>query len=154
MCCFPSSPAPSNRWWSEQQGAAGYGRQILQGMLRCCRYTKPEQRESRRRWLATGDHEPVDKELDGLCAWNDPQLREEFSLQALRVIGKLNGNGDGKRRTHWLPLDLQRRVELEYTFQLVTDILNKEAELRLREAWRPLIKHEPEHWIVTLSQHR
>ena len=87
-------------------------------------------------------------------------LRDQFST-TIRSPGALkameafrNGNGDGKRRTHWLPLDLQRRVELEYTFQLVTDILNKEVELRLREAWMLLIKHQPEHWIVRLSQHR
>lgn len=77
------------RWWGEQQGAAGYGRQILQGLLRFCRYTELGRREACRRWLATGEHEPVDKELDGLSAWNDAQLREEFSLQALRVIGML-----------------------------------------------------------------
>lgn len=77
------------RWWGDQQGAAGYGRQILQGLLRFCRYKDPKRRESCRRWLATGEHEPVDKELDGLSAWNDAQLREEFSLQALRVIGML-----------------------------------------------------------------
>lgn len=77
------------RWWGEQQGAAGYGRQILQALLRFCRYSDPRRRESCRRWLATGEHEPVDKELDGLSAWNDAQLREEFSLQALRVIGML-----------------------------------------------------------------
>lgn len=77
------------RWWGEQQGAAGYGRQILQGLLRFCRYTEPRRRESCRRWLATGEYEPIDKELDGLSAWNDAQLREEFSLQSLRVIGML-----------------------------------------------------------------
>lgn len=77
------------RWWGDQQGAAGYGRQILQGLLRFCRYTDPRLRESCRRWLATGEHEPVERELDGLSAWNDGQLREEFSLQAMRVIGML-----------------------------------------------------------------
>lgn len=77
------------RWWGDQQGAAGYGRQILQGLLRFCRYSDPRRRESCRRWLATGEQEPIDKELDGLSAWNDAQLREEFSLQALRVIGLL-----------------------------------------------------------------
>lgn len=77
------------RWWSEQHSAAGYGRQILQGLLRFCRYKDPKYRESLRRWLATGEHEPVDQELEGLSPWNDQQLREEFSLQALRVVGLL-----------------------------------------------------------------
>lgn len=77
------------RWWGEQQGGAGYGRQILQGLLRFCRYSDPRLRESCRRWLATGEHEQAAQELEGLSAWNEPQLREEFSLQALRVIGML-----------------------------------------------------------------
>ena len=78
------------RWWADRHSAAGYGRQILQGLLRFCRYSRPDLRESCRRWLATGEHEPVDRELDGLSPWNDQQLREEFSLQALRVVGLLS----------------------------------------------------------------
>jgi hypothetical protein len=77
------------RWWADHHAAAGFGRQILQGLLRFCRYSEPRRRESCRRWLATGEHEPVDRELEGLSPWNDEQLREEFSLQALRVIGLL-----------------------------------------------------------------
>lgn len=77
------------RWWGDQQGAAGYGRQILQGLLRFCRYSDPRLRESCRRWLATGEYEPIERELEGLSPWNDAQLREEFSLQAMRVIGRL-----------------------------------------------------------------
>lgn len=77
------------RWWAEQHSAAGYGRQILQGLLRFCRYSDPNRRESLRRWLNTGECSPVDKELEGLSPWNEPQLREEFSLQALRVMGLL-----------------------------------------------------------------
>ena len=78
------------RWWADRHSAAGYGRQILQGLLRFCRYSRPDLRESCRRWLATGEHEPVDRELDGLSPWDDEQLREEFSLQALRVVGLLS----------------------------------------------------------------
>ncbi|MEA5416006.1 3'-5' exonuclease [Synechococcus sp. BA-132 BA5] len=77
------------RWWAVHHGAAGFGRQILQGLLRFCRYIEPRRRESCRRWLATGEHEPVDRELEGLSPWIEEQLREEFSLQALRVIGQL-----------------------------------------------------------------
>lgn len=77
------------RWWGDQQGAAGFGRQMLQGLLRFCRYNDPRLRESCRRWLATGEHEPVAQELDGLSPWNEAQLREDFSLQALRVMGLL-----------------------------------------------------------------
>jgi len=77
------------RWWADHHGAACSGRQMLQGLLRFCRYIEPRRRESCRRWLATGEHEPVDRELDGLSPWNEEQLREEFSLQAIRVIGLL-----------------------------------------------------------------
>jgi hypothetical protein len=77
------------RWWADHHSASGFSRQILQGLLRFCRYSEPRRRESCRRWLATGEHEPVDRELEGLSPWNEEQLREEFSLQALRVIGLL-----------------------------------------------------------------
>jgi Cdc6-like AAA superfamily ATPase len=78
------------RWWSDRYTTAGFGRQVLQGLLRFCRYSRLDLRESLRRWLATGDYDPVAQELDGLSPWNEEQLREEFSLQALRVMGLLS----------------------------------------------------------------
>jgi Cdc6-like AAA superfamily ATPase len=78
------------RWWADRHSAAGSGRQILQGLVRFCRYTQPNLRESCRRWLATGECEPVDRELEGLSPWNGELEREEFSLQALRVLGLLS----------------------------------------------------------------
>jgi len=78
------------RWWGDRHSSAGYGRQFLQGLLRFCRYSRDQLRESCRRWLATGEHVPVDRELEGLSPWDDEQLREEFSLQALRVVGLLS----------------------------------------------------------------
>jgi len=78
------------RWWSDRYSTAGFGRQVLQGLLRFCRYSRLDLRESLRRWLATGDYDPVAQELEGLSPWNEEQLREEFSLQALRVMGLLS----------------------------------------------------------------
>ena len=78
------------RWWSDRYTTAGFGRQVLQGLLRFCRYSRLDLRESLRRWLSTGDYDPVAQELDGLSPWNEEQLREEFSLQALRVMGLLS----------------------------------------------------------------
>ena len=78
------------RWWADQYSASGFRLQILKGLLRFCRYSEPRRRESCRRWLATGEHEPVDRELEGLSPWNNEEQRhEEFSLQALQVIGRL-----------------------------------------------------------------
>jgi Cdc6-like AAA superfamily ATPase len=77
------------RWWADTHSASGFGRQILQGLLRFCRYSEPRRRESCRRWLATGEHEPEGQELEGLSPWNEEQRREEFSLQALQVLGRL-----------------------------------------------------------------
>ena len=37
-----------------------------------------------------GDYDPVAQELEGLSPWNEEQLREGFSLQALRVMGLLS----------------------------------------------------------------
>ena len=56
------------RWWADQYSASGFRLQILKGLLRFCRYSELRRRESCRRWLATGEHEPVDRELEGLAS--------------------------------------------------------------------------------------
>ncbi|WP_334191167.1 AAA family ATPase (plasmid) [Synechococcus elongatus PCC 11801] len=77
-------------WWADRYSVSGYSRQILQGILRFCRYTDPSRRESCRRWLSSGELVPVDKELEGLSAWDSELLREEFSLQAIKILGELS----------------------------------------------------------------
>ncbi|WP_338431946.1 AAA family ATPase [Synechococcus elongatus] len=77
-------------WWADRYSVSGYSRQILQGILRFCRYTDPARRESCRRWLSSGELVPVDKELEGLSAWDSELLREEFSLQAIKILGELS----------------------------------------------------------------
>ncbi|TGH19202.1 MAG: hypothetical protein ERJ68_08520 [Aphanocapsa feldmannii 277cI] len=72
-------------WWTY----SGFGPQILRGLLRVFRHTDRRYRDSCRRWLATGEYEPVGQELEGLGPWSEEQRREEFSLQALQVIGRL-----------------------------------------------------------------
>ena len=125
------------RWWADRHSAAGYGRQILQGLLRFCRYSRPDLRESCRRWLATGEHEPVDRELDGLSPWDNEQLREEFSLQALRVVGLLSS--------------------LEAPLILVFDQLeglwlegNRAVLLRFAEVVKELFTHVP-HALILIT---
>ncbi|MEB3199618.1 MAG: hypothetical protein VKK62_03690 [Synechococcaceae cyanobacterium] len=125
------------RWWADRHSAAGYGRQILQGLLRFCRYTRPDLRESCRRWLATGEREPVERELEGLSAWNEELQREEFSLQALRVVGLLSS------------LDAPLILVFDQLEGLWQDG-NRELLLRFGEVIKELFTHVP-HSLVLVT---
>ena len=60
-----------------------------------------------------------------------PEIRSRQASEALAAFK--NGCGEGRKRTFWRPLDLQRRVALEFVHQLVSDILNRELDLPLQE---------------------
>ena len=77
-------------WWAQHYSIAGYRQQILQGILRFCRYTDPKRREIFRRWLSTGELNADESKTYGLSAWDDNTNREEFSLQATQVFGELS----------------------------------------------------------------
>ena len=77
-------------WWTQNYSVAGYRQQILQGILRFCRYSAPKQREILRRWLSTGELTAEESEEYGLSAWGETTNREEFSLQATQVLGELS----------------------------------------------------------------
>ena len=62
----------------------------------------------------------------------------------------LNGSGDDCRRTFQRPLDLERRVALEFVHQMVSEIINRELDLPLPDALQILASHEPRNWIVKL----
>jgi hypothetical protein len=83
-------------------------------------------------------------------------MRDQFST-TIRSAGAMaameafrNGSGDGVKRTHWKELDLDRRVDLEFTFQLVADILNREVEMQLTHGLQLLARHEPNNWVTKL----
>jgi DNA polymerase III epsilon subunit-like protein len=77
-------------WWMNHYSVAGYRQQILQGILRFCRYTDPKRREIFRRWLSTGELTADESANYGLSAWDDNANREEFSLQATQIFGELS----------------------------------------------------------------
>ncbi len=78
------------RWWTEQYSAASYSANLLKGIIKFCSYTDPKRREWLRRWLA--GHEFTDEETAefDLTNWHDEIDREEFSLEAMSVFGKLS----------------------------------------------------------------
>ncbi|NJK52975.1 MAG: AAA family ATPase [Leptolyngbyaceae cyanobacterium SU_3_3] len=77
-------------WWAQHYSIAGYRQQILQGILRFCRYSDPKRRETFRRWLSTGELSIDESASYGLSPWDDSTNREEFSLQATQVFGELS----------------------------------------------------------------
>jgi len=77
-------------WWGQTYGFSGYAGMLIKGLIKYCRYTDPRYRELVRRWLA-GNH-LSNRELQqiGLDDWEDNLTREEFSLAAISVFGKLS----------------------------------------------------------------
>lgn len=83
-------------------------------------------------------------------------MRDQFST-TIRSPGAMaamaafrNGSGHGAKRTHWRSLDHQRRVDMAFAFQLVSDILNREVDFSLGDGLNLLIRHEPENCILKL----
>ncbi|TGH19201.1 MAG: hypothetical protein ERJ68_08515 [Aphanocapsa feldmannii 277cI] len=79
---------------------------------------------------------------------SSPPIKSETAKHALQAF--LNGSGDGRCRTRQCPLDLERRVALEFVHQMVSDIINRELDLPLRDGLQILASHEPRNWIVKL----
>lgn len=77
-----------------------------------------------------------------------PDIRSRQASEALESFR--NGCGEARKRTFWRPLDLERRVSLEFVHQLVSDILNRELDLPLPEGLELLARHEPQNWVVKL----
>ncbi len=77
-------------WWSQKHSIAGYRQQILQGILSLCRYSDPKLREICQRWLSSGELTADESDRVGLSAWAENTQREEFSRQAIQVLGELS----------------------------------------------------------------
>ncbi len=77
-------------WWQENYGLSDYTSKIVTGLIRYCRYSDPQKKELVRRWLA--GHQLLDNEIKAvrLGNWADDLTREDFSLQAMMVFGKLS----------------------------------------------------------------
>jgi hypothetical protein len=78
------------QWWEGKYGLSDYASKIVTGLIRYCRYSDPQKKELVRRWLAGQqllDSEMQEVRLDN---WADELTREDFSLQAMMVFGRLS----------------------------------------------------------------
>lgn len=77
-------------WWSENFSIAGYGLEILKGMIKFCRYSRSDFKDVIRRWLSGKELSEEEANKIGLKNWSDDLSREEFALDAIAVFGKLS----------------------------------------------------------------
>lgn len=77
-------------WWFKQYGAVGYAPEIIKGIVKFCRYSDPGYKQLIKKWLAADELEPAELEKIGLSSWHDELSKEDFSLDAIAVLGKLS----------------------------------------------------------------
>ncbi|MEM8675167.1 MAG: exonuclease [Cyanobacteria bacterium P01_G01_bin.67] len=77
-------------WWFQEYGAAGYAPEIIKGIVKFCRYSDPRYKQLVKKWLAADELEPEELTKIGLSSWQDEISKEDFSLDAIAVLGKLS----------------------------------------------------------------
>ena len=77
-------------WWFQQYGAVGYAPEIIKGIIKFCRYTDPSYKQLIKKWLAADELEPEELDQVGLSSWQAEISKEDFSLDAIAVLGKLS----------------------------------------------------------------
>lgn len=77
-------------WWLKQYGAVGYAPEIIKGIVKFCRYSDPGYKQLIKKWLAADELEPAELDKIGLSSWHDEISKEDFSLDAIAVFGKLS----------------------------------------------------------------
>jgi DNA polymerase III epsilon subunit-like protein len=77
-------------WWFKQYGAVGYAPEIIKGIVKFCRYSDPGYKQLIKKWLAADELEPEELEKIGLSSWHNELSKEDFSLDAIAVFGKLS----------------------------------------------------------------
>ena len=80
----------TSEWWLRKYGAAGYAPEIIRGIVKFCRYSDPGYKQSIKKWLAADELEPEELAKIGLNSWHDEISKEDFSLNAIAVLGKLS----------------------------------------------------------------
>lgn len=77
-------------WWVTNYSRAGYGPEILKGIIKFCGYRSIDYRCIIREWLAM--NEVPQKYLDKvrIASWHQSINREEVSLEALKIFGYLS----------------------------------------------------------------
>lgn len=77
-------------WWFQQYGAVGYAPEIVRGIVKFCRYSDPSYKQLIKKWLAADYLEPEELDKIGLSSWQDEISKEDFSLDAIAVLGRLS----------------------------------------------------------------
>jgi DNA polymerase III epsilon subunit-like protein len=77
-------------WWFKEYGAVGYAPEIIKGIVKFCRYSDPNYKQLIKKWLAADELEPEELDKIGLSSWHDELSKEDFSLDAIAVFGKLS----------------------------------------------------------------
>ena len=77
-------------WWFRKYGAVGYAPEIIKGIVKFCRYSDPGYKQLIKKWLAADQLEPEELDKIGLTSWQDEISKEDFSLDAIAVLGKLS----------------------------------------------------------------
>lgn len=80
----------TERWWLKQYGAAGYAPEIIKGILKFCRYSDSGYKQLVKKWLAADELEPEELAKISLSSWHEEISKEDFSLDAIAVLGKLS----------------------------------------------------------------
>ena len=80
----------TERWWLKEYGAAGYAPEIIKGIIKFCRYSDPSYKQLVKKWLAADELEPEELAKIGLSSWHEEISKEDFSLDAIAVLGKLS----------------------------------------------------------------
>lgn len=77
-------------WWLDRYGAAGYSKQIINGIIKYCSYSDVNYKKLVTRWLAADELHPEELNKIGLDNWHEEISKEAFSLEAIAVLGKLS----------------------------------------------------------------
>ncbi|MBE9045275.1 3'-5' exonuclease [Pleurocapsales cyanobacterium LEGE 10410] len=80
----------TTEWWFRKYGATGYAPEIIKGIVRFCRYSDLGYKQLVKKWLAADELEPEELDKIGLSSWHNEISKEDFSLEAIAVLGKLS----------------------------------------------------------------
>ncbi|MGB3650298.1 MAG: exonuclease domain-containing protein [Rivularia sp. (in: cyanobacteria)] len=79
-----------NEWWVKHYSAGGFALSILKGIIKYCSYSDYNYKNIATRWLAGQALSKEEAEKVGLPNWQENFSLEEFSLEAISVLGKLS----------------------------------------------------------------
>jgi Cdc6-like AAA superfamily ATPase len=77
-------------WWKRHYGDVGYSAAILKGIIKFCSYSDPNKKKLVGKWLSGNELEEYESKSIGLKSWKEEGSKEAFSLDAMRVFGKLS----------------------------------------------------------------